>query len=35
MKYRWIDYPHALSIRQIRFTFPYNENVDYKFEQEC
>ena len=32
MKYHWIDYPHALSIQQIRFTFPSHKNDDYEFK---
>ena len=32
MKYHWVDFPHALSIRQIRFTFSCHENVGYEFK---
>ena len=32
MRFHWIDYPHAFSMRHVRFTFPTNENVGYEFK---
>ena len=31
-KYHWIHYPHVLSIRQIRFTFPSHGNDGCEFK---
>ena len=31
-RYHWIDYLHAFSIRNVRFTFPTNKNVDYELK---